>query len=75
MRLDPNSLTVGEAVAIEQATGLNLLAVDFATPSLALQAGLYWVAASREDRTLTWGDVCALRVLDLDLTLGGADGE
>ncbi len=75
MRLDPNSLTVGEAVAIEQATGLNLLAVDFAAPTLALQAGLYWVAASREDRTLTWGAVCALCLLDIDLTIGGGDGE
>ncbi len=73
MRLDPNSLTVGEAVAIEQATGLNLLAVDFAAPTLALQAGLYWIAASREDRTRTWGAVCALHVLDIDLTLGGVD--
>lgn len=75
MRLDPNSLTVGEAVAIEQATGINLLAVDFAAPTLALQAGMYWIAVSREDRATTWGDVCALRVLDMDLTLGGTDGE
>jgi hypothetical protein len=74
MRLDPTSLTVAEAVALERATELNLLAVDLAAPSLTLQAGLYWIAASRGDHTLTWGDVCALRVLDLDLTLGGEEG-
>ncbi len=74
MRLDPDTLTVAEAVAIERATGLNLLATDFGAPSLTLQAGLYWIAASREDRALTWGDICALRVLDLDLTIGGEGG-
>jgi hypothetical protein len=70
MRLDPDTLTVAEAVAIEQATGLNLLAVEFAAPTLTLLAGLYWIAASRAVPATTWGEVCALPVLGLDLTIG-----